>query len=428
MFWAMALVLGDTTFLDKWRHALKPESLPKGPTRFLLAAALEHWDAHHQLMDYSSYLYWVNQAIDDEDLYENYQQIYSDITSAYALTDSNRPIAWVSAEEWVQNYHVGMALDRARAHLVAGDRNSAFSELLGLREVTGEQREEPIEISTGDGLEEIIRRRQKGFRDAPIPLGIDLFDEALEGGVEAGDLAVIAGPTNLGKSQFMCYLAVSAYKANKRVLYLTYELGREIIGERILTGLLEIPKQDLDPDTVVGDLMKKRKQWGVTDKGSIIIEDGQPTVVALQRRMEEGDFDLLLLDSADDITPRQSYPSLYLSQAEVYTDIMRDICHAMRIPTWSTAQLNREGVERARVSLKHIGDSFKKAQRAVLVVAMSQTVEEKDFYLGPLMKLHAIKETKHGAQGVWWRYLTKFGRGPRGWPGYDYYPEKGSLE
>lgn len=426
LFWAMSLVLADATFLEKWRHALVPESLPKGPTRFLLAAALEHWDLYHKLMDWPSYLSWVDGAVEDEDLHEDHRQIYMDITAAYPVTDSSRFRAWEQAEEWVQNYHVGMALDRARAALVAGDRSGAFSELLGLREVTGEEREEPLTLEPTASLGDIIRQRRADWRK-PIPLGIDQFDEALEGGVQPGDLAIVAGPTNLGKSMFLCYLAASAYKANRRVLYMTYELSRLQIGERILMALLEKPKQELNPDTLADELIARRERWGVT-KGSVLIEEGMHTVADLRQRLGDADVDLVLLDSADDISPRQNYPNLYLAQGEVYSDILRDICHTMHFPVWTSVQLNREAVERAKVSLKHIGDSFKKVQRSTLCVALSQSVEEEGFYLGPVIKLWVLKDTEHGAKGLWHRYVTKFGRGFKGWPGFDYYPERGALE
>jgi hypothetical protein len=422
----MSLVLSDATFLEKWSQALTPESLPKGPTRFLLRAALEHWNWAHQLMDWASYLYWIDKAIDDEDLHEDYRQIFLDIQAAYPLTESSALPAWEAAEEWLQNYHVGMALDRARAALVSGDRGTAFEELLGLREVTGEEREVPLEITPSDSLGDIIRSsRSTSWRDAPIPLGLDLFDEHLEGGVQRGDLAIIAGLTNLGKSQFMCLLAASAYKANRRVLYLTYELNRKQIGERILMALFEKPKQELNPNTLADDLIALREKHGVTDRGSVLIEDGIRTVADLRRHLEEADVDLVLLDSADDISPRQTYNNLYLAQGEVYSDILLDICHGMNLPVWTTVQLNKDAVEKARVSLRHIGDSFKKIQRATLCIGMSQTREEEDFYLGPVVKLVVLKDTQHGAKGRWWRYITTFGRGSKGWPGFNYYPERG---
>jgi hypothetical protein len=222
-------------------------------------------------------------------------------------------------------------------------------------------------------------------------------------------------------------LAATAYKANKKVLFLTYELSRLELGERILTALLEKPRQELDPDTIGADLLAMREREGVTDRGSVLIEDGLSTVSDLRYRLEEVQPDLVLLDSADDITPRQKYPSLYLAQGEVYSDILLDICHKMKLPVWTSAQLNREAVEKARVSIKHIGDSFKKGQRATLVIGLSQTLDEADYFMGNMMKMLVLKDTRHGAQGKWWRFITKFGKGPRGWPAYNYFPERGDL-
>ncbi len=281
--------------MEKWSHALIPEPLPKGPLRFLLHSALEHWDLHHQLMEQPAYQFWVDGAIDDEDLHEDYLHIYTDIQAAYPITDSTLPVAWEAAEEWIQNYHVGMGLDRAREALVQGDRDKAFSTLLGLREVTGEQRETPVAI---DGSMAELLRESRRSKTTAIPLGIDQFDEVLEGGIQRGDLAIIAGALNVGKSQFLCFIAASAYLANKKCLYLTYELPRLMIAERILTALFEKPKQELDPDTLPDDLVTLRQEEDVTE-GSVVVEDGIRTVVELKRYLEESDFDLVILDSAE---------------------------------------------------------------------------------------------------------------------------------
>ena len=425
LYWTVALALADEPFLNKWAFALQPSSLPKGPMRFLLMAALEHWGTHRQLLDWPAYIFYVDNSIEDEDLHENYRQVFVDLQEVYGITESSMPTAWQAAESWIQNYHVGMALDSARAFLVAGDRASAFSELLSLREVTGQEKTVPIEISGDADMAELLRLRQLMKR--MIPLGMEQLDNALEGGVSPGELAIVAGPTNLGKSMFLCYLASEAYKRNQRVLYMTNELSRLKIGERILQALLEKPKQDLSPDTIANELMYMRERENVTDRGSVLIEDGVETVAALRERLRQVAPDLVLLDSADDLKPKGKYSSLYESQGEVYSDMLLTICHDMNMPVWTSVQLNRDSIEKGRVSLRHIGDSFKKVQRATLVIGLSQTLEEADYFMGNMMKLLCMKDTQHGAQGKWWRFLTKFGRGPRGWPAYSYFPEKGDL-
>lgn len=425
LYWTVALSMADETFLNKWAFALKPSSLPKGPMRFLLMAALEHWGTHRQLLDWPAYIYYVDNSVEDDDLHESYRQVFIDLQEVYGITSSSMPTAWKAAETWIQNYHVGMALDRSRAFLVAGDRASAFSELLSLHEVTGQVRAVPVEISGDADMAELLRLRQLMKR--MIPLGMEKIDDALEGGVSPGELAIVAGPTNLGKSMFLCYLAAEAYKRNQSVLYMTHELSRLKIGERILQALLKKPRQDLHPETISKELLDMREREGVTDRGSVLIEDGVETVADLRQRLEKVQPDIVLLDSADDLKAVGRYNSLYESQGEIYSDILLTICHNMNLPLWTSVQLNRESVEKARVSIKHIGDSFKKGQRATLVIGLSQTIDEADHHMGNMMKFLCLKDTEHGAQGQWWRFLTKFGRGPRGWPAYSYYPERGDL-
>lgn len=421
LFWCMSLVLTEPNFLVKWRPVLEPQSLSKGPLRFLLAAALEHWDLYARCMDGAAYLYWVDNGVDDPDLHEEYRQIYADVTSAYPITDSSREAAWTSAEEWIQDYNIGMALDRARASLVAGDRPSAFEELLNLREVTGEKEaESPISLEE-ERLGELLAKRPK-YHDA-CPTGIPAVDELWEGGVYPGNLALAAGDTNIGKSMLLCQLACASYLADKRVLYFSYELTKVQVAERILTGLFTCSKRDIKSDTIVDQLLGFREKNDLT-KGSLVIDDGSNihTVADLERRLETENIDLVLLDSADDLVPAKRYNKQYEGYHEIYRDLRINVCQGLGYPLWTTVQLNREAVEKAKVSLKHIGDAFAKAQRAHLVLGMSQTPDELDDPMGPKVKLWILKDTEHGAKGKWSLQRTMFGRGSDGWPGFVHEP------
>ena len=396
-------------------------TLSKGPLRFLLAAALEHFDLYHQLMDYAAFTYWVDNGIEDDDLHEEYLQIYADISAAYPITESSIGSAWTAAEEWIQDYNIGMALDRARTSLVAGDREAAFSELLNIREVTGEEEPEPpVDLAT-ERLGVLLAERPK-YEDA-CPTGVAVIDELWEGGVYPGDLALAAGPTNVGKSMLLCYLAASSYKANKRILYFSFELTKAQVAERVLTGLFTKPKTDLDPETIVDDLVKYRDQHNIT-AGSLVIDDGSNirTVADLERRLAAEDIDIVLLDSADDLLPVGKHEKLYEGYKEVYRDLRISTCQGLNLPIWTSVQLNREAVEKARVSLKQIGDAFAKAQRAHLVLGMSQTPAELDDPLGPIVKMWILKDTVHGSRGKWSYQKTMFGRGFHGWPGFVHQP------
>ena len=426
LWWCISLILNDPTFLEKWRKVLDPMTLSKGPLRFLMSAALEHWDLYHVIMDYGAFTYWVDNGVEDDDLHREYLQMYADITSAYAITDSSLGSAWDAAEVWIQDFNIGMALDRARTALVAGDRETAFSELLNVRDVTGEAEAEPPVSLASDRLGALLAARPT-YSDA-CPTGLPIIDDLLEGGVYPGNLALAAGDTNIGKSMLLCYLASSSYLANKRVLYFTYELTKTQVAERVLTSLFRKSKDELDPDTIVDDLIAFRDGNDITT-GSLVIDDGSNilTVTDLERRLETENIDLVLLDSADDLRPTGKFEKMYQGFHEIYRDLRINVCQGLDMPLWTSVQMNRDAVEKAKTSLKYIGDAFAKAQRAHLVLGMSQTPGELDDPLGPLIKMWILKDTQHGSKGKYSVQKTMFGRGHDGWPGFVYQPTIGDF-
>ena len=409
-----SLAAEDPAFLEKWRDQIKWESLPKGPMQYIVAVELLHWDSHSQVLDAPSLLSYLDD-LEDESAAE-ISTLYLKLREEYSITDSSRPAAWEKAEEWIQNYSLGMALDSARQSLSQGNRERAFNTLLGLHEVTGREVVEPITFEGGK-LGDILKNRPKP-EDA-CPTGIREFDQWWEGGLYPGNLGIVLAPTNLGKSMALALLAASAYRKNKRVLYFTYELTTGQVVERILTSLFECSKDAL-PQDIDYQFMLQREELGLT-RASLVVDEGIETVADLRNRIEESDVDLVLLDSADDMVPRGKHDNSYGTQGEIYSDILLTICQKMKLPVWTSTQATRDAVEKSRLSLKHMGDSFIKARRAHIILGMSQSQGQLEDPQGPLVNMYVLKDTLHGTRGKWGEYVTKFGRGKDGWPGLRLY-------
>lgn len=414
LFWCVSLTLSSPEFLDRWHKNLKWQSLPKGPLRFLVAAAIIHWEEYEQVLDRPSLMLYL-EAEHDEEAKDEIIETFDDLEEEYAITDSSFPLAWEQAEKWIQNHHLSNALDKARTALTTGDRQAAFEELLNLHEVSGEEKPEPAVIEPGN-LAALLEKRHT--ESQAIPTGLREFDDWWEGGIYPGNFGIVISTTNLGKSQTLCYFAAEAYKANKKVFFFTYELTKQTITERILTSLFQCPKQDLDTATVDKKLLALREGLGL-DRASIVVENGIETTDQLRRRIEEDDVDIVLLDSADDIQPRGKHQNLYSSQGEIYTDIAINICQRLEVPVWTSTQATREAVDKAFLSLRNMGDSFIKARRAHLILGMSQTEDELNDPQGPLVRMGVMKDTIHGSRGKKVYYSTSFGRGDKGWPGFS---------
>ena len=68
----------------------------------------------------------------------------------------------------------------------------------------------------------------------PIPTGLTGIDEALGGGLHAGDLAILAGVQNIGKTAAVIQFAASFAKSDTLVLIVEYEHNVTHVLERLL--------------------------------------------------------------------------------------------------------------------------------------------------------------------------------------------------
>ena len=165
-----------------------------------------------------------------------------------------------------------------------------------------------------------------------------------------------------------------------------------------------------------------RVNRGITD-ADIEIRTGTKTVADLLLDLDElgqnGERpQLILLDSADDLVPRQTYQTLYMTQGEIYRDL-RSLTIAANIPIWTSTQATREAIDKARISLKHMGDSFWKARRGPYALGFSQTEADRNDPFGPYMSLFILKDSEHGTPGRSYTLRPKFGQGGDGFPGFE---------
>lgn len=81
--------------------------------------------------------------------------------------------------------------------------------------------------------------------DLPVQTGVPLLDYILSGGYRPKSVNIISGRPGSGKSDFAVYLAVKMAVKGARVLYLTMEMPRTQIMERIASSLTGIDSADL---------------------------------------------------------------------------------------------------------------------------------------------------------------------------------------
>jgi hypothetical protein len=344
-----------------------------------------------------------------------------DRLDAFEVDEASLPRISELCLKWLRMRRMGRALDEAADHLRRGKEEEAGASLGLARQAVLGQTEETLTLSDIPEL----------YRDlgAPIPTGIGFIDRAWKGGIRPHELAVLFSSTNLGKSMSLCAIALNAFRENRKVLMYTFELTpRQVLG-RIVAGILRRSLDDVPEAEAVAFVPMIKKRLGI-DRGDIKIRTGRKSVADLTLDLEQLRRDgwvpeLILLDSADDLIVEHSSRQDWLDQGKIYEGLRHFVVRE-GVPLWTSTQADRTAVEKARISLKNIGRSFIKAQRAHFVVALAQTEEQRLDPAGPLMSVMILKDSEWGSPGKWKELKVFFGSGS-GWPQFADPDEDGGL-
>lgn len=212
-----------------------------------------------------------------------------------------------------------------------------------------------------------------------ISTGMPNLDIALNGGLCIGELGVVLGGVNTGKSMLLDNLALNASKNNKRVLLISLELSEVDTFARIASCLLRVvtnnlfklTQEDLDKVMPAFNSLKEKLYISAYPTKSLGIQQ----IGALVKRFEvlHGKLDLLILDSADNLRTRGQ--DLRIELGDMYQRL-RGICGENKIALWTCSQVNRQGMQAYRVRDIHTSESIDKIFTADVVVTLSQSESE----------------------------------------------------
>lgn len=214
-----------------------------------------------------------------------------------------------------------------------------------------------------------------------VSSGLRSIDKWIEGGFHEKSLSVLVAQTNLGKTIFKCSMASSAILQNKNVLYITFEMSEEKIGERIIQNVFDMKRDDLyklTKDKFIG----KYNQIKDKIKHSLHIKE-YPTKSAntnsLRNLLKELEMkskfkpDIIFVDYLGIMNPIFMLKSdNTYTEGKRITEELRGLSVEMSIPIVSSVQSNRGGFESSELDLTNVADSIGTAQGADLIIGLSQ--------------------------------------------------------
>lgn len=236
-----------------------------------------------------------------------------------------------------------------------------------------------------------------------VPTGMEALDhkDVMNGGLSAGEIAVIIAPTGVGKSHFLVQLGCNAMRAGKNVLHYTFELSESKIGNRYDSNFCGISATDV-PDEK--EFIKEKYKSLAPKLGRLIIKEyptNTATVQTLRSHIEKVAItkgfrpDVIIVDYADVMRSSRQYDSLRHELKLVYEEL-RGLGMDLRIPIWTASQSNRDSTESDIVGLDKISESFGKAMVCDFIVTLSRKPLQKAKGLGNLF----VAKNRLGKDGI----------------------------
>lgn len=215
-----------------------------------------------------------------------------------------------------------------------------------------------------------------------IPTGWLHVDQMLEGGLAPGELGIVMGPQNRGKSMCLVNIGYSAASllCGANVVHFTHEMSVKQVAKRYAARVVfRFPKRGDDLQQYAEELVMAARRLL---KGRIRIIGGAKKMTTQQvqshlDRLLSDNFkiDLIVDDYIDLIIPPRIYKDRRYELSALY-EWYRSISDQYHAPVWSASQANRPAFSKEVISLQDIAEDIGKASTADVILSLCMTMDE----------------------------------------------------
>lgn len=221
-------------------------------------------------------------------------------------------------------------------------------------------------------LLDLLTEDQGGGARWMAPTGIRTLDRALGGGLEAGQLGYLLGPTERGKTHLLVVAGVAAIRAGIHVLHVTLENAPGLVFRRYVRSYLDRTAEELEgvrPEPMGYDALAA----GMTLLGYPAGSIGPATIEEQVKNVRRDRPRVLVLVDYGKLLSPQGRDQRHKEIADVHLKL-RTIAHTYHVPIWTPFQTNRMGHldTEGDVGLGYAGDSYESMQHADLVLGLNQ--------------------------------------------------------
>lgn len=252
--------------------------------------------------------------------------------------------------------------------------------------------------------------------------------DKLIGGLTRKELFILLAPLNVGKSWFVVHTAINALIRKQYVLYITLEMSRERVLQRLLQNIAAVAMPKSGDETSRTETVWKADSWEMIEsevptlldtdhvaksltylqrfQGNLFVKEfpsGDATISDIEQQVARFNVDrgrppdLVIVDGLMDM----KRPVAVSDSAQRFslTDTAKKLRRMAQHHDCSvlvTHQANREGVNAELVGVHHSGESIGVMQVADVGVSLQQTAKEQKSSVARLYVMRSRSSAKYG--------------------------------
>ena len=233
--------------------------------------------------------------------------------------------------------------------------------------------------SMADNLNELIvamEASRNGKAPPRVPTGVPGLDRLLAGGLRPAEVAILGARTSVGKSALACWIAKAACAAGRRVLFVSREMQKLTLLERILTAesgtRIGAADDGEHQRRAVVSALSRMNKWPLT------ILDDIKTVQDIAAEVKSVKPDLVVIDHIGIIDSGLGPKASAYDRATAASNAIRDLALEERIAALVLCQVNRAGVSDDAPRLDHLKGSGILEEDCRVAVILHRTEELAD--------------------------------------------------
>jgi len=213
-----------------------------------------------------------------------------------------------------------------------------------------------------------------------VPTLLPSLDKKMHGGSDKRCLHIFLAPPSRGKSMGLVNIGANALYAGANVLHVTNEMSARKVAARYEMKLSGMTYEEISGRMPA--FMEKMRKFRSLYKGNLNIKEypaRSATVLDLEthiRLLARKGFEttLLVVDYVDELRrPARDNESYAIGDVVA---ALRALATKFDVPVWTATQTQRGGLNKPRLDMDDVADSWEKAKISDVMVAMCQTEKE----------------------------------------------------